>query len=65
MAAKQGHFKLNKTRNRVPLEYLRITDDHERVQLTTLNDYLNGYTDKLCRGAGHEPGEIKLDQLNY
>ena len=33
--------------------------------MTTLNDYLNGYTDKLSRGAGHEPGEIKIDQLNY
>jgi len=30
-----------------------------------LNDYLNGYTEKLSRGNSFDPSEIKIDQNNF
>lgn len=49
----------------IPAEYLTTTNDTERLNLVMLNDYLNGYTEKLSRGNPKEPSEIKLDQLNF
>ena len=60
--AKQGHFKLNKKRMIIPAEYLETTNDTERLNLCMLNDYLNGYTEKLSRGNPKDSSEIKLDQ---
>lgn len=59
--AKQGHFKLNKKRMVIPGEYLETTNNTERLNLCMLNDYLNGYTEKLSRANPKEPSEIKLD----
>jgi hypothetical protein len=61
MKAKQGHFKLNKKRMIIPAEYLTTTNDTERLNLCMLNDYLNGYTEKLSRGNAKDASEIKLD----
>jgi hypothetical protein len=30
-----------------------------------LNFFLNGYTEKISRANPKEPGEIKLDQINF
>jgi cellobiose-specific phosphotransferase system component IIA len=59
--AKQGHFKLNKKRMIIPSEYLTTTNDTERLNLCMLNDYMNGYTEKLSRGNPKDASEIKLD----
>lgn len=63
--AKQGHFKLQKKRTVIPKEYLQQTTDVDKLNLCMLNDYLNGYTEKLSRGNPFDPSEIKLDQLNF
>ena len=47
----------------IPAEYLETTKDTERLNLCMLNDYLNGYTEKLSRGNPKDSSEIKLDQL--
>ena len=54
---------LKKKRTIVPLEYLTQSTDTEKINLIMLNDYLNGYTEKLSRGNTKEPhNQIKLDQ---
>ena len=30
-----------------------------------LNDYLNGYSEKLTRGNPKDPAEVKIDQNNF
>lgn len=52
-------------RTKIPEEYLERTKDNQRLNLCMLNDYLNGYTDKLSRGNPFDPSEIKIDQNNY
>ena len=49
----------------IPAKYLETTNDTERLNLCMLNDYLNGYTEKLSRGNPKDSSEIKLDQLQF
>ena len=33
--------------------------------MSMLNDYLNGYTEKLARATTIEPSKIKIDQAHF
>ena len=33
--------------------------------MSMLNDYLNGYTEKLARATTTDPSSIKIDQLHF
>ena len=63
--AKQGHFDLHNKRTTIPQEYLEKTANAQRLDLCMLNDYLNGYTEKMSRANPQYPSEIAIDQLNY
>lgn len=63
--ARQGHYQLNKRRTHIQPEDLRCTNEIELINLNALNDYLNGYTEKLSRGDLRGGSEIKIDQYNY
>lgn len=53
--AMQGHFKLQMRCKLIPPEYRDCTNDYELLTLCGLNDYLNGYTEKLSRANTKEP----------
>jgi hypothetical protein len=40
-------------------------NDIDLMNLHALNDYLNGYTEKLSRADPRGGSEIKIDQWNY
>lgn len=63
--AMQGHFKLNKARQLIPDELLRKTGDVSRIDMQMLNEYLNTYSDKLCRARSKEGDNIQLDELQF
>ena len=63
--ARQGHYQLNKRRTHIRPEDLGCTNEIDLMNLHALNDYLNGYTEKLSRGDPRGGSEIKIDQWNY
>ena len=69
--AKQGFFKLKQMREEVPEEYfvrtahLGAAEANDRMNLCMLNDYLNGYTNKLSRANPKDPTEIRIDQQQF
>jgi len=54
-------------REEVPEEYYTKTahlgsiEANDRMNLCMLNDYLNGYTNKLSRANPKDPTEIRID----
>ena len=63
--ARQGHYQLNKRRTHIQPEDLGCTNEIDLMNLHALNDYLNGYTEKLSRADPRGGSEIKLDKWNY
>ena len=49
----------------IPPEYRECTNDYELLTLSGLNDYLNGYTEKLSRANTREPSQIHIDCMNF
>ena len=58
----KGNSVLDKLRCDVPEDiYQKLSANEENLQMSMLNDYLNGYTEKLARATTTEPSSIKID----
>eukprot|EP00347_Sterkiella_histriomuscorum_P019442 403341614 len=63
--ARLAHCQLINFRKVIPKEYLKRTQDFDRINVTMLNEYLNKYAEKLSRGNGQDPFEIQVDFDKY
>ena len=59
---RKGNSVLDKLRCDVPEDiYQQLSGNEENLQMSMLNDYLNGYTEKLARATTIDPSAIKID----
>ncbi|CDW73450.1 UNKNOWN [Stylonychia lemnae] len=63
--ARLSHCQLTNIRKLIPKEYIRSSQDFDRINVTMLNEYLNKYSEKLSRGNAQDPYEIKVDFDKY
>jgi hypothetical protein len=61
----QGHAELRQVRNKIQNEYIGKTKDTERINICMLNEYLNKYSEKLCRPKKKDEDNIKLDNHQF
>ena len=63
---RKGNSVLDKLRCDVPEDiYQKLSHNEQNLQMSMLNDYLNGYTEKLARATTTDPSSIKIDQLHF
>ena len=63
---RKGNSVLDKLRCDVPEDiYQQLSGNEQNLQMSMLNDYLNGYTEKLARATTIEPSKIKIDQAHF
>ena len=49
----------------MPIEYSSQTLDKSQVDLTLLNDYLNGYSEKISAANKKDVNEIRIDKGRF
>jgi|LakMenEpi03Aug12_release.lakeMendotaPanAssembly.Ray.scaffolds.fasta_scaffold978429_1 hypothetical protein len=65
---RKGNTELEKIRcevDRTKLETLGIGKNEDNLQISLLNDYLNGYAEKIARATITDPSSIKVDLLEF
>ena len=58
-----GNYVLEKMRSEIPKnQYAKLALNFENLQMSLMNDYLNGYSEKLACNDPDKPREIIIDQ---